>query len=218
MAASKRLSISAKPLDYWQIRNQLGIAVPECDAPAQQGPQPNLTTSQPGRNAGLASASTQSQRDPATGQSFAQKTTVQIVASELDWNYAVIERVDPSTLKTTLIPFDLGKLVLQHDIGQDLSLEASDTVTIFSQGDIHIPIDQQTKYITLEGEVVHASTHRVEPNETLQDVLHRAGGLASKAYLSMVLPGRVRFSRSADAKRTYIIRAEGSVLSRDATP
>ena len=30
-------------------------------------------------------------------------------APEIDWDYAVVERLDPDTLKSTLIPFDLGK-------------------------------------------------------------------------------------------------------------
>lgn len=125
----------------------------------------------------------ESEIDPTTGQPMTNKNTVRIVAPELDWNYAVIERVDPATLKTSLIPFDLGKLILQHDSSQDLALEPGDTVTIFSQNDIHVPLEQQTKYITLEGEVVHAGTYSVQPNETLRDVLRRAGGLTPKAYL-----------------------------------
>ena len=111
------------------------------------------------------------------------KNTVRIVAPELDWNYAVIERVDPQTMKTSLLPFDLGKLVLQHDSSQDFVLQPNDAVTIFSQDDIHVPQEQQTKYITLEGEIAHAGTYSVSPGETLRDVVNRAGGLTPKAYL-----------------------------------
>ena len=139
------------------------------------------------QNGGHASIAMQNQveseTDPLTGQPITKKTAVRIVAPELDWNYAVIERVDATTLKTSLIPFDLGKLVLQHDSNQDLALEAGDTVTIFSQNDIRVPIEQQTKYITLEGEIVHAGTYSVQSNETLRDVLRRAGGLSPNAYL-----------------------------------
>lgn len=124
-----------------------------------------------------------SEIDPITGQPTTKKNAVRIVAPELDWDYAVIERVDPSTLKTSLIPFDLGKLVLQHNNSQDLTLEAGDTVTIFSQNDIRVPQEEQTKYITLEGEIVHAGTYSVQPHETLRDVIRRAGGLSAKAYL-----------------------------------
>jgi protein involved in polysaccharide export with SLBB domain len=47
---------------------------------------------------------------------------VSLMAPEIDWSYAVIERMDPVTLKTTLIPFDLGKLVKEHDASQDLAV------------------------------------------------------------------------------------------------
>jgi protein involved in polysaccharide export with SLBB domain len=104
-------------------------------------------------------------------------------ASQTDWNYAVIERLDTATMATSLIPFDLGKLVLSHDASQDLELKPGDTVTIFSQDDIHQPMDQQTKYVRLEGEFAHAGVYSVLPGETLRSLVARAGGLTDKAYL-----------------------------------
>jgi hypothetical protein len=102
---------------------------------------------------------------------------------EIDWSFAVIERLDPVTLRTSLIPFDLGKLVLDHDASQDLAVQPSDVITIFSQADIHVPQAQQTKLVRLEGEVVHAGYYSVGPGETLHDVVERAGGLTPAAYL-----------------------------------
>ena len=110
-------------------------------------------------------------------------TEVGPFAPEIDWDYAVIERLDPATLKTILIPFDLGKLVLQHDASQDLALQPGDVVSIFSQGDIRVPIAQQTKFVRLDGEFVHAGVYTVQPGETLRDLVQRAGGLTATAYL-----------------------------------
>lgn len=104
-------------------------------------------------------------------------------ASETDWNYAVIERLDPATMATSLIPFDLGKLVLGHDASQDLQLQPGDIVTVFSQDDIPQPMDRQTKYVRLEGEFAHAGVYSVLPGETLRSLVARAGGLTDKAYL-----------------------------------
>ena len=112
-----------------------------------------------------------------------RRTVVKLSVPEIDWSYAVIERMDPQTLKTTLIPFDLGKLVLQHDTSQDLELQAGDLVTVFSQADIHVPIDEQTTLVRLEGEFVHAGTYSAHPGETLRDLVERAGGLTANAYL-----------------------------------
>ena len=108
---------------------------------------------------------------------------VRLSAPDIDWSYAVVERLNPQTLKTSLLPFDLGKLVLEHDATQDLLLEPGDSVTIFSQADIRVPLEQQTKYVRLEGEFVHAGVYSVLPGETLQDVVKRAGGLTNNAYL-----------------------------------
>ena len=113
----------------------------------------------------------------------AQRTEVRALAPEIDWNYAVIERLDPETLKSIVIPFDLGKLVLQHDASQDLELQAGDVVSIFSEADIRVPIAQQTKLVTLDGEFVHAGVYTVQPGETLRHLVERAGGLTPNAYL-----------------------------------
>jgi len=112
-----------------------------------------------------------------------KKTEVILSSPEIDWSYAVIERLDRNTLKTSLIPFDLGKLVMDHNASQNLTLEPGDTVTIFSQADVKVPIEDQTKYVRLEGEFVHAGVYSVQPGETLRDLARRAGGLTGKAYL-----------------------------------
>ena len=108
---------------------------------------------------------------------------VRLPAPDIDWSYAVIERLNHKTLKTELIPFDLGKLVLDHDSSQNLLLKPGDIVTIFSQGDIHVPLSQQTKFVWLEGEFKHAGVYSVKPGETLRQLVKQAGGLTPDAYL-----------------------------------
>ena len=112
-----------------------------------------------------------------------EHTEVGPIAPEIDWDYAVIERLDPDTLKTVLLPFDLGKLVLQHDASQNLLLQPGDVVSIFSQGDIRVPVAQQTKFVRLDGEFVHAGVYTALPGETLRDLVQRAGGFTAGAYL-----------------------------------
>jgi protein involved in polysaccharide export with SLBB domain len=111
------------------------------------------------------------------------KVGVTLSAPEIDWDYAVIERLDPSTLKTSLLPFNLGKLIIDHDPTQDLALQPGDVVTIFSQADIRVPLNDQTKFVRLEGEFVGAGVYSVGPGETLRDLVKRAGGMTPNAYL-----------------------------------
>jgi protein involved in polysaccharide export with SLBB domain len=134
------------------------------------------------QNSGVGTLASQMNQTQVPG-SQTKRTDVRISAPEIDWNYAVIERLDSQTLKTSLIPFDLGKLVLSHDTSQDLTLEPGDTVTVFSQADIQVPLEVQTKYVRLEGEFLHAGIYSVQPGETLRDLVRRAGGLSGKAYL-----------------------------------
>jgi len=111
------------------------------------------------------------------------QTAISAPDEQTDWNFAVIERLNPATMTTSLLPFNLGKLVLDHDASQDLELQPSDVITVFSQDDIHPPIDEQTKYVQLEGEFMHAGVYSVAPGETLRSLVTRAGGLTAKAYL-----------------------------------
>jgi protein involved in polysaccharide export with SLBB domain len=122
------------------------------------------------------------------GQRFSQgqfpiKNELLRTAPSIDWSYAVIERTDPHTLATRLIPFGLGKAVLDQDSSQNLELEPGDVITVFSTADIQVPQAERVKYVSLQGEIVHAGIYSVEPGETLRDVVARAGGLTPKAYL-----------------------------------
>ncbi len=114
---------------------------------------------------------------------FNRKNDVQPMAPAIDWSYASIERLDPRDLSTHIIPFDLGKAVLDHDPLADLTLEPGDIVTILSEADVAIPRAEQTKYIRIEGEIKTAGIYSVNPGETLRDVVARAGGLTPNAYL-----------------------------------
>ena len=46
---------------------------------------------------------------------FSAKNDVVLSAPDIDWSYAVIERQSPVDLTTSLMPFNLGKLVLDGD-------------------------------------------------------------------------------------------------------
>lgn len=103
--------------------------------------------------------------------------------AEVNWDYAVIERLKQDDLTTNLIPFNLGKAVLENDPAHNLLLRPGDVITVFSKGDIQVPIAKQTKYVRLEGEIRNAGVYRVEPGETLRQLVERVGGMTPDAYL-----------------------------------
>jgi protein involved in polysaccharide export with SLBB domain len=120
---------------------------------------------------------------PQVGGTAGTVNTVKRNAPEIDWDYAVVQRMSQEDLSTQLITFNLGKAILGQDPASNLVLQAGDIVTIFSQADIKVPEGQQTKLVRLEGEFGASGVYRVMPGEKLQEVVERAGGLAPAAYL-----------------------------------
>lgn len=118
-----------------------------------------------------------------TNGTFAAQNDVILSAPDIDWSYAVIERLSTTDLKTSLIPFNLGKLVLDGDPSQNLALEPGDVVTVFSTADIRVPTNQQTRFVRLEGEFAAPGVYSVHPGETLRGLLARVGGFTPDAYL-----------------------------------
>ena len=105
------------------------------------------------------------------------------ITDQINWDYAVIERIDRNTLSTQLIPFNLGKAVLQKDPAHNLTLQVGDVVTILSQSDLRLPQDRQTRLVRVEGEVAAPGVYQTAPGETLPQLLKRIGGLTPQAYV-----------------------------------
>jgi protein involved in polysaccharide export with SLBB domain len=105
------------------------------------------------------------------------------IADQINWEYAVIERMDRNQLSTVLVPFNLGKAVLQRDPANNLLLQAGDVVTILSQTDLRLPQDRQSRLVRVEGEVAAPGVYQAQPGETLPQLLRRVGGLTPQAYV-----------------------------------
>jgi len=112
-----------------------------------------------------------------------EKVDIKRMLEEVNWEYAVIERLDANTLQQTLIPFNLGQLLLEKNDESNLSLMPGDTVVIFSKSDLPVPVSQQTKFVTLAGEFKSAGIYKALPGETLQQLVRRVGGITGDAYL-----------------------------------
>ncbi len=154
----------------------------------------------------------------AGNRAFPAATDVGLIAPDIDWSYAVIERQNASDLTTSLLPFNLGKAIIDKDPSQDLELVSGDVVTVFSQSDIRVPNAQQSKFVKLEGEFVASGVYSVQPGETLRHLLIRAGGFTPGAFLyaseftreSVRRTERQRIIEYADA-------LEGEINARSAT-
>lgn len=142
--------------DYWKKRNLLGYTPPEESIAAEPA---------------------------AEAQRKSAGTRIEVAAPDINWSYAIIERQNPKNLTTDLIPFNLGKLVMEKDERQNLELRSGDVVSIFSQADIRVSQMQQTRLVRLEGEFNMPGVYVVNPGETLGQIIQSAGGLTAEAYL-----------------------------------
>jgi protein involved in polysaccharide export with SLBB domain len=104
-------------------------------------------------------------------------------APEINWDYAIIQRVNPVDLTSKLLWMSPRKAILERDDASNLELQAGDIITIFSQRDISVPKTERSQYVIVEGEVVRPGVYKLEVNETLHSILQRAGGLTPNAYV-----------------------------------
>ena len=155
--------------------NTSGSTLPQNGFPNTQQPPANRISA--------ASASLGSTVENSSAGQFRPKNNVKLGEPDIDWSYAVVERQSKKTLTTSLLPFNLGKVVLEGDNTQDLELLPGDVVTIFSKADISVPQEQQTRFVRLEGEFASSGVYSVQPGETLRHLVERAGGFTSEAYL-----------------------------------
>jgi polysaccharide biosynthesis/export protein len=112
-------------------------------------------------------------------------------SAEINWEYAVIERLDDHDLSTRLIPFRLVNAIDNRASPDNQLLRAGDVVTIFSRADLDLPIEKHASFVRVGGEVNAPGVYRVNPGETLRDVVEAAGGLTPHSYLYASILTRV---------------------------
>lgn len=108
---------------------------------------------------------------------------VRNLLEEINWDYALVQRFDTSTVTSTLLPFNLGRAIKAKDPAHDLVLQPGDVVTIFGVKDVPVPVAKRQRYVEVRGEVNVPGIYTVVPGDTLDQVIARAGGLTPSAYL-----------------------------------
>ncbi|HEV2171986.1 MAG TPA: SLBB domain-containing protein, partial [Nitrospira sp.] len=94
--------------------------------------------------------------NPRTDQ--AQETGSRSVATigensaEINWEYALIERLDERDLSTRLISFRLASAIDNPASADNQELKAGDVVTIFSRADLELPMEKHSSFVRVGGE------------------------------------------------------------------
>ena len=104
-------------------------------------------------------------------------------SAAVNWDYAMITRLNPGNLATELIAFKLGEAIDSPSSTENRALQPEDVITIFSQSDLPVSIEKRNRYITIEGEVNAPGVYLEKPGETLREAIASVGGLTSHSYL-----------------------------------
>lgn len=108
--------------------------------------------------------------------------TVKNLLPQVNWEYAVIERLDKTELQPKLYPFNLRK-AMGKDPQHNVELLPGDVVTVFSAEDASIPKSRKVTLVKVAGEVGSPGFYQINPGESIRDVLVKAGGITPNAYL-----------------------------------
>lgn len=111
------------------------------------------------------------------------QSEIRRTSPDINWEYAVIQRLNLNDLTSELLPFNLRRAIDEPASDQNLLLKPGDVVTIFSQADLQVPIEQQSKYVRIEGEFMQAGVYKIRAGETLRQLVARLGGISPHAYL-----------------------------------
>nr|WP_229481960.1 SLBB domain-containing protein [Massilia sp. JS1662] len=140
------------------------------------------------------------------------------LVDEINWDYAVVERINRADLSTQLIPFNLGNIFANPSGADNIQLQPGDTVTIFSQNDVAVPMDKRQVFVRVEGEVNVPGVYQMTAGDTLQGLIAKAGGPTSNAYLfgTAFYRETVRKEQEANLQRAAD-RFEAQVRSEQST-
>ena len=136
---------------------------------------------------------------------------------EINWDYAVVERINRSDLTVSLIPFNLGKVFSDPAAADNVQLQPGDTVTIFSQQDVAVAMNKRRVFVRVEGEVGVPGVYQMSAGDTLQSLLARAGGPTADAYLfgTAFYREQVRTEQEANLEKV-VARLESQVRTEQA--
>lgn len=105
------------------------------------------------------------------------------LVDEINFEYAVIERVDRERVEVKLILFNLGEALDNPTGPENVALQPGDVLTVFSVNDVRVPQAKRQVYVRVEGEVRRPGIYQMKRGDSLTHLIEKAGGLTEDAYL-----------------------------------
>ena len=113
----------------------------------------------------------------------AQRTPAALF-DELNWDYASIERLNLADLTTQVIPFNLGKAMLQGDEANNIALAARRRRhDLQPEGRARAGRRARRGWSRSRARSMRRAIYQLQPGETLKGLLARAGGFTPQAYV-----------------------------------
>jgi len=104
-------------------------------------------------------------------------------AAEINWERALIERMDPLTLQPNILGFNLEAAVVDRDPKHNLTLRPGDVLTVMLRKEVEGPATRKSRLVRIQGEVNQPGVYQIGTQETLASLVARAGGTTAEAYL-----------------------------------
>jgi polysaccharide export outer membrane protein len=197
---------------YWYQQNHLAeSALPENNRGRQNGLASTRSTE--GGLDSQAGLAERLQLESPESKHIDMMSDLALNTTDINWDYAAIQRLDEQDLSTRLVPFNLGNAIANPATLDNQFLKAGDVITIFSRKDLPLPTDKHAIFVRIDGEVNAPGVYRINPGDTLRNLVERAGGLTQHSYLYASQLTRVS-TREAEEEQLRILVSQ---LQRDLT-
>ncbi len=148
------------------------------------------------------------------GQNLFTAGPVSIPEADINWDYALIVRVDPVNYNTHIIPFNLKKAIA-GDSANNIKLKPGDIVNVLSTKDVRKSISSGAVYVFIDGEVNSPGVYELHAGQSLRDVIESAGGVSTKAYVFGLELNRNSVKKQQTAALNQMLdQAQQSILAQ----
>lgn len=135
---------------------------------------------------------------------------------QINWEFALLERIDLGDLSPQVISFNLAEAINPTAPYQNVTLKPGDIITIFSQKDMMVSSEKQVRVVRIQGEVKAPGIYQLRADDTLPDVIAKAGGTTRNAYIYGTILSRESIREQQEKNLQQVIRNLQNQLSSNA--
>jgi protein involved in polysaccharide export with SLBB domain len=132
---------------------------------------------------------------------------------QINWEFALLERIDLGDLSPQIISFNLAEAISPTAPYQNVTLKPGDIITIFSQKDMLVSSEKQVRVVRVQGEVKAPGIYQLRADDTLPDLIAKAGGTTRSAYIYGTIFSRESIREQQEKNLAQVIRNLQNQLS-----